>query len=239
MRAGCTFVACAIIALSARAARADVTEARVVRTHFTTDATNDAIMRVACALDAHTDIAGQPRDVDVRVTAFGQIRRCANVGPRAFAVSVQMYGHDVTVEADAIDDVPAHVHEIEEIVQGLADEIQERAARESAAIPKMEAYAPGLTIAGITIGAAGIGMLVTGYVWMLAQMDNFDANLTAPIALVIGGGAAMAIGAVFAIVGERRVPVRSASVAPYVAPYVTRDVASRASGATAGITVRF
>ncbi len=213
----------------------DVSSSHVARARFTTDATNEVVNRVACRLEAHTDIAGQSRSIDVHETSFGHPHRCAALGADAFPVQLQTYGHDVVLEADVNGLAPEAVAEIEEILRGLASEIQKRAEIDGViAIPKTEAFSPALTAIGIGLGVLGVAMLIGGYGWLATVAANVSTSANAnvaPLAFMAGGGASLLAGAGLAVAGEHRVPVRAASIAPFVAP--------RVGGATAGVTFTF
>lgn len=233
------WLACASVIAVAGIARADdVASARVARSRFTTSASADAIRAVACALDAHVDIAGQSRAIDLRISNHGTVTPCARPPANGFPLTAIVEDGSVAIEATLSDDFPPdYVREIETVVRGIAAEIERRIALvPPPAIEKKEAFSPALTVTGVTVAVLGIGMLVTAYGWLLGETANIlvrplDAG---PAVLAIVGGGAFALGAIFVVVGERRVPVRTARVMPFIAPRIFAGL-----GATAGVTITF
>ncbi len=223
---------CVSVPSIAFADASDVATTHIARARLTSDAAPDAIQRAACGLDAHVEIAGAVRTLDVRVMNGTQVTRCASTNGLVLTVQTTD-AHDLIAEVEVPDDAPQETsHELANLVQTIAIEIKRRASLEQPQAPvRKEAFSPALTVTGIVLGAAGIGMFVTGYVWLLGEIGNIEcANSgrvcidAGPPLLLAAGIAALPIGALLAVIGEHRVPIQ---------------VTPRAGGVTVGFSFRF
>jgi hypothetical protein len=239
MRYAVTFL-CISVA-SSNALADDLATAQIARARFTTDASPDALQHASCSLDAHVEVAGQSRALDVRVVHGSQVTRCSSQSGLALTV-LTSDARDVSVEVEVPDGAPQEtVHELSNLVQAIAAEIRRRAGfvQPQAPVQKV-AFSPVLTGTGIALAVVGVGVFVAGYIWLLGEIGNLSCeNVGAfcidggPPALMVAGALAVPLGALLAVVGERRVPVSfpTARLVPWVTP--------RVGGATAGLSFTF
>jgi hypothetical protein len=186
-------------------------------------------------------VAGQSRALDVRVVHGSQVTRCSSQSGLVLTV-LTSDARDVNVEVEVPDGASQEtVHELGNLVQAIAAEIRRRSATAQPQAPVQKvAYSPALTVTGIALAVAGVGTFVAGYVWLLGEIANLScANAgefcidAGPPMLMVAGALALPLGALLAVIGERRVPVAvpTARLVPWVTP--------RVGGATAGLSFTF
>lgn len=215
-------VAVLLVATAARADDIAVDLASVARADFTTRAAPIAVERAACSLGARAQIGGQDRPLEVRVEHQGKIVICTAGGPNALTLTMRLgpapnASLHVVVEADAPRGATADtLTELKDTLRETTAEIARRAeaqkpdAPPEAQVRPTRAFSPALTVTGIVVAALGIGAVITGYGWLVSESaSSFFSNrdLGPPVGLMLAGGGGILLGALFALVGEHRVPM--------------------------------
>jgi hypothetical protein len=211
--------------LVAGAARADddieVDVANVARSDFTTRARAVTVEQAACSLGAHAQVEGRDRPLDMRVQYDGKVVLCPVGGANGITLVIRAdpapngFLH-VVVEADMPGASAAALKELEQTLREVTAELARRSAFQKTEFePKPEihfrptrAFSPALTVTGIVVAALGFASLGIGYFWFAASSST-ATDVGPPVAMMLGGGGGILMGALFALVGEHRVPMEA------------------------------